>query len=135
MTAQPVVTCHDHEGWRPPANKSVTLAWRGTLLDYLRDQGVTTARAPEPRSGVPGPFGEAGEIAGVDGWTLLVQRCKTLDLSGSADEAKRRADRDGSEFWATLLHRKAKDPAQAYVLLDVDNLTRLLSRLDTEAEQ
>ena len=106
------------------ANLSRTLRWRDQVLRFLRDEGVM---AVAPLRTEYGPFRDRGEIE-LPGWTLLARRQQRIDVAGSVDHARSRADRDGSRYSAAVIFRRSHGVAGAYVVMPLSEFISLLKR-------
>jgi hypothetical protein len=111
----------------PASNKAVTIAYRDDVIRYARSRGLGACRPLPDRDRQ-----DAGEIDGVPGWTLLCRRRQTLDIPSAIRQARQRADRDGSEFAAAVLHAKGHSVEDSWAVLPLSELLDLIARWKPE---
>ena len=117
------------------ANKARSLRYRAQVVDYLRRAGLRhAASAPEPKGMTISELLrlDRGDIIGTP-WVLGVRaRERTLDLAGSLDAVRWRAENAGNPLFASVqLRRGHPDVADSYVTMSLATFT--VSLLATEA--
>jgi len=73
---------------------------------------------------------DVGDIDGVVGWTLELKNHKAMDLAGWADEAERERVNGRQSFAAVIAKRRNRPSGDAYVVMSLDTLARLLAEED-----
>ncbi len=84
------------------------------------------------RRGVPdGPAGifDTGDLGGIPEVAFECRDRNRLTLSENVDDANERARNKGSEYGVTVMKRRGRPAADAYVALDLATFVRILQDL------
>lgn len=93
------------------------------VVEYLRQAGFPYAE----RRALRGTL-DAGDIAGVVGWTLEAKNQKAMNLGEWCKEAAQEAVNAGGRRWAVIHKRRQHNASEAFVTLPL----RLFAELLTE---
>lgn len=72
---------------------------------------------------------DAGDVTGIEGWTLELKNEKTIQLAGAVDEATIEAANAGTPWFAAIIKRRNKNVRDAYVVLPLWLFIRLVKQL------
>lgn len=92
------------------------------VVDYLRAHGFTYAERRAQRG-----INDAGDIAGVVGWTLELKNCKMMELGPWMNEAMVEAVNGRTSRFAVIHKRRQKGVAEAFVTLPLRVWCELLA--------
>lgn len=106
-------------------------AFRDAVLTYLQQEGHADARRnPETPSKISDFLrSELSDIVGTP-WTLFCRTRQALDLSTPLDLANSSADLTGNEFAAVVHARRGAPVAGAYVVMDLETFSRVLTEMN-----
>jgi hypothetical protein len=104
-----------------PSKKKGT-AFETAVVDYLRANGFPFAE----RRALRGTM-DAGDVAGIVGWTLELKNCRALDLGPWMTEAHHEAANDGASRFAVIHKRRQHSTAEAFVTMPLRLFAELLS--------
>lgn len=111
--------------------------WQSTKFQLsvamlLRDWGLHNAR-PSPRAGTLSPAPpspeDSGDLVGVAGWSIMARSKAYLTLSESVDAVTAMAAEAGVPNAATILARRGRGAADAYVVMTLRQFADVLVQL------
>jgi hypothetical protein len=90
------------------------------VRDWMTDCGVPVFR--------PALHGnkDKGDLFGVADWTFQCRDTARIDLAGAMDDATEQAGHAKTHFYAAIIKRRRKGPAQAYAVMPLFKLVELL---------
>jgi hypothetical protein len=92
------------------------------VVDFLQAHGFPYAERRAQRG-----VNDAGDVAGVVGWTLEVKNCRTLELGPWMNEAHTEAANDGTSRFAVIHKRRQHGTAEAFVSMPLRLFAELLA--------
>jgi hypothetical protein len=92
------------------------------VVDFLKSNGFPYAERRAQRG-----VNDAGDVAGVVGWTLEVKNCRTLELGPWMNEAHTEAANDGTSRFAVIHKRRQHGTAEAFVSMPLRLFAELLA--------
>ena len=96
------------------------------VVAYLRDKGF---RYVERAYGAGRPE-DVGDLDGIPGWCFELKNHQRIDLAGWVDEARREQANARAQFSVVVAKRRGRPAAQAYVVMELEQLARLLAERD-----
>lgn len=69
---------------------------------------------------------DRGDIAGITDIVFECKATRTIDLAGAVDEAQIEKDNAGADLGIAVIKRRMKPTAQAYAVLPLDEMVKLL---------
>jgi Holliday junction resolvase len=96
------------------------------VVAYLREQGFPYVE----RAYGAGRPDDIGDIDGIPGWCIECKDHKTLRLAEWVDEVRREQAQAGAEFGVVVAKRRQRPIGQAYVVMELEQLVRLLKERD-----
>ena len=92
------------------------------VVEFLRTHGFPHCERRALRG-----VNDAGDIAGIVGWSLEAKNCRTMDLAGWMGEAQRQAANAKVYLHAVIHKRRGKNVRDAYVTLPLWAFVALLA--------
>lgn len=120
MTAREPNAAPTRGTWKTNAN------FRRWMALTLKLAGLTGVDVRPAHRTAPGAYETDSAITGIPNWSFAVSTEATRNLSGTLDRARDAAHADGSERYAAIFLRAAREPEESYVLLDFQTLTAIL---------
>ena len=98
--------------------------WEVAVAAFLRDAGFTEVYRMAPA----GEF-DTGDLGGIPEVAFECRDRNRLTLSENVDDANERARNKGSKYGVTVMKRRGRPAADAYVALDLATFVRILQEL------
>jgi hypothetical protein len=95
------------------------------VVEYLRSEGFDKA---ERR--VMGGSNDRGDIAGIPNVCLEVKNTGVMQMGAAVAEAEKEASNAGARWWSVVFKRRQKGVERAYVVIDLEQWSRVLRILD-----
>jgi len=106
------------------------LRFRELVILWLRASGIDSVTARREFRKISDTLSEpqqpAGDLLGIDGWTVNVSTGVTRDLSGDLDRVQQAALREGQDGGAVVYTRPGRPVGDAYVLMTLDAFSSVL---------
>lgn len=96
------------------------------VVAYLREQGFPYVE----RAYGAGRPEDVGDLDGIPGWVFELKNHKSIDLAGWVDEARREQANARAQFGVVVAKRRGRQAREAYVVMDLEQLARLLRERD-----
>lgn len=96
------------------------------VVAYLRDQGFPYVE----RAYGAGRPDDVGDLDGIPGWCFELKNHQRIDLAGWIDEVHREQAQARAQFGVVVVKRRQRPIAQAYVVMELEQLARLLAERD-----
>ena len=97
------------------------------VVEYLRSEGFDKC---ERR--VMGGRLDRGDISGIPNVVLEVKNTGVMQMGAAVAEAEKEAANAGARWWSVIFKRRQKGVHQAYVVISLDQWSRILRILDVE---
>ena len=101
------------------SNRSGQVAFLYEVVQWFQARGFAGVRPASYLRASSKPYSaqEAGDMFGLDGWTLKVKNQVTIDLSGSLNLARTEAARSGTDKYAVIQSRRDYLTGESYVTM------------------
>ena len=98
--------------------------WESAVVHYLRSKGFDVWRMAQTGSQ------DQGDIGGLSHIAFEVRNRAKISLAENVDDANSRASAKGSDYGVTVIKRRGKSTADAYVAMSLETFTRFLQELE-----
>jgi len=95
------------------------------VVEYLRAEGWENA---ERR--VMGGANDRGDVAGIPNVCLEVKNTGVMEMGRAVAEAEKEAKNANARWWSVILKRRRANVSAAYVVIDLEQWSRILRILD-----
>lgn len=96
------------------------------VVTYLRDQGFPHVE----RAYGAGRPDDTGDLDGIPGWCFELKNHQRIDLAAWVDEVRREQAAARAQFGVVVVKRRGRPAGQAYVVMELEQLARLLRERD-----
>lgn len=101
-------------------------AFERDVVAYLRDQGFPYVE----RAYGAGRPDDVGDLDGIPGWVFELKNYRDFRLAEWMDETRREQAQARAQFGVVVVKRRQRPIAQAYVVMELEQLARLLAERD-----
>ena len=100
--------------------------WERDVVKYLKETGHRWVE----RAYGAGRQDDRGDITGLPGWVLECKNHKAMDLAGWIAEANVERANANAEYTVVVVKRKGKPAANGYVVMELEQFSRILRELN-----